>query len=258
MSDAASLDPESRDLDAACQALITAGQILEHQGQGDFTRGHVSIRVPGRPEHFIMKPHSVGLDEITRENIVTFDLDGVLVAGTARPHSERYIHSEILRARPDLNAVIHAHPTHLIAFSSTGQEMRALSQGGAVFEGRLPMFTDTMDLIRSQETGRAVAMRLGPHNAVVMRGHGVAIAGEDVKEAVVLCLMLEEAARIQLLASASGLDAWSFPPEDVAALRDKLTRPDQFAINFDYLARKARKALGSPEVVRPVKNASGY
>jgi len=212
------------------------GRILEHQGQGDFTRGHVSIRVPGRPERFVMKPHSVGLDEITRENIVTFDLDGVLVAGAARPHSERYIHSEILRARPDLNAMIHAH---LIAFSSTGQEMRALSQGGAVFESRLPMFSGTMDLIRSQEMGRAVAMCLGPHKAVMMRGHGVAVAGETVKEAVVLCLMLEEAARIQLLASASGLETWPFPPADVAALRDKLTRPDQFAINFDYLARKA-------------------
>ncbi len=231
------------ELDAACQDLIAAGQILDHQGMGDFTRGHVSIRVPGRPEHFIMKPHSVGLDEITRENIVTFDLDGVLVAGTARQHSERYIHSEIFRARPDVNAVIHAHPAHAIAFSATGQQLRALNQGGAVFAGGLPVFTATMDLIRSPETGRAVAACLGPHKAVLMRGHGVAMAGASVQEAVVLCLMLEEAARIQLLASAAGLDDWAFPPDDVAALRDKLTRHEQYAINFDYLARKARNAL---------------
>ena len=228
---------------AARQSLIDAGLVLEHLGHGDMTRGHVSIRVPNKPEHFFMKPHSVGLGEITEENILTFDLESELVAGTARPHSERYIHSEIFRVRPDVNAVIHTHPVHTVAFSATTQKMKALNQGGAIFKNAMPVYQDTINLIRSKEIGRGVAEALGPHNVVVMRHHGIAMAGASIAEAVVLCVMLEEAARIQLLAVAGGLDPWEFPDADVASLRANLMRPDQFVVNFDYLVRMAKRAL---------------
>lgn len=230
------------DVMAAMRDLIDAGLILDHQGHGDMTRGHVSIRMPGRPEHFLMKPHSVGFDEITVDNILTFDLDGVLVTGTARAHSERFIHSEIFRARPDVNAVIHTHPTHTVALSATGQAVRPLSQGGALFAGGLPMYAQTMDLIRSPAMGRGVAECLGPHLAVLLRSHGVVMTGANMKQAVILCVMLEEAARVQLLAVAAGHDGWEFPAEDVAKLRRNLMSPEQFVINFDYLARQAHRA----------------
>ncbi len=226
----------------ARRQLIEAGAILAFIGQGDMTRGHVSVRLPERPELFLMKPHSVGLDEITPDNILTIGMDGAVVAGSARRHSEVFIHSEIYRARPDVGAVIHTHPRHAIAFSATGRPLRPLCQGGAVFAGRLPVFTATMDLIRSEATGRAVAEALGPHQAVLMRAHGVAMTGRTLDEAVIGCVMLEEAAEIQLLAEAAGIDAPDFPAEDVARLRDNLGRPEQHAINFAYLARRAMAA----------------
>jgi L-fuculose-phosphate aldolase len=228
-------------LDAAKQALADAAMVLHQEGHGDMTRGHVSIRVPGRPDHFLMKAHSIGFDEVTPDNILTFDIEGVLVAGTARPHSERFIHSEIFRARPDVNAVIHTHPTHTVALSATGQPMRPMSQGGALFAGSLPYYTDTIDLIRNQAQGRSVAACLGPHMAVLMRCHGLAMTGASVEQAVVLCVMLEEAARVQLLASAAGTDGWEFPAEDVAQLKKKLMSAEQFAVNFAYLVRRGRR-----------------
>ena len=230
------------EIDVARKRLIEAGRVLEHQGHGDMTRGHVSIRVPGVPGQFLMKPHSVGFDEITLDNMLTFDLEGVVVAGTARPHSECFIHSEIFRARPDVNAVIHTHPTWTTALSVSGQTMRAINQGGAIFAGHLPVFDETMDLIRNQAMGRRVAACLGPHHAVLMRSHGVTLAGETIEQAVVLAVMLEEASRIQLLAAAAGADSWEFPAEDVARLRGNLMRPDQFVVNFEYLVRKVGRA----------------
>ena len=101
------------------QQLIVAGKVLVDAGQGDFTRGHISVRLPGDPKLFYMKPHSVGLDEITMQNILTIDLEGNVVAGKARRHSEVYIHSEILKARSDINCVIHAHPTYSVALSAS-------------------------------------------------------------------------------------------------------------------------------------------
>jgi L-fuculose-phosphate aldolase len=70
------------------QQLILAGKVLVAEGHDDFTRGHISMRVPGEPKLFFMKPHSMGLDEITMANILTIDLEGNVVAGAARRHSE--------------------------------------------------------------------------------------------------------------------------------------------------------------------------
>ena len=74
--------------DEAKQKLINAGIVLEAQGLGDFTRGHVTIRDPDDPEKFFMKPHSFGLDEMTMDNIVTCDLEGEKLAGSGPRHSE--------------------------------------------------------------------------------------------------------------------------------------------------------------------------
>ena len=230
------------DIDSAKRKLIDAGLVLEFMGQGDMARGHVSTRLADDPNLFIMKPHGFGFDEITAQNILTINLDGVVVAGSAKRHSEVFIHSEIYRARPEIGAVLHAHPVHVVAFSQTGQSLRPLSQGGAVFDNALPVFDETMDLIRQPEQGRAVANALGPHKAVIMKGHGVSVAGSNLEEAVVLSVMLDEATHVQLLADAAGGTVTPYSSDDIARLRAKLTSPEQFVINFNYLVRKARRA----------------
>jgi L-fuculose-phosphate aldolase len=220
------------------QKLIDAGRILDAEGQADLTRGHVSIRLPDQPDLFIMKPHSIGFDEITLDNILTIDLDGNVVAGTARRHSEVFIHTEIFRARPDVNSVIHTHPDYTVAFSATGRPMRALSQPSSLYADNLGMYTDTIDLIRTADMGKRVAEALGSYPAVLLRNHGAVMCGATIEEAVIRLIMLENACRIQLLAEAAGPLGPEFPPEDVEKLRYNLTRPDQFIVNFDYLRRR--------------------
>jgi len=222
----------------AKQKLIDAGKILEHEGQADFARGHVSVRVPDDPSLFFMKPHSAGFEEITMDNILTIDLDGKVVAGTARRHSEVFIHSEIYRARPDVRSIVHSHPPYAVALSASGRPLRALSQPSAVFFEALPVHTDTIDLIRTTQMGQGVAKALGPHRAVLLKNHGVVTAGATLEESVVTVLMLENAAMIQMIAEAAGSTAPEFPREQILALQHNLTRPDQFDVNFDYLRRK--------------------
>jgi ribulose-5-phosphate 4-epimerase/fuculose-1-phosphate aldolase len=230
----------------AQQMLIDAGLVLDEAGMGDFTRGHVSVRVPGDPNHFFMKPHSFGLDEITMENMVTCNLEGEKVAGGGPRHSEVYIHSEIFKVRPDVNAVIHAHPTHAVAMSATGKPLRYYSQPSAVFADGIGNYTDTIDLIRSKEMGAGVAKALGPHKAAYLRNHGVAVVGRSLEECVILTIMLENACQIQLLVDAAGGGSTEFPLSDVMKLHDKIERPEQHKINFDYLVRKARRLRGLP------------
>ena len=115
------------------EKLIWAGKVLVAEGQDDFTRGHISVRLPDDPTRFYMKAHSLGLDEITLDNIITIDLEGNVVAGTARRHSEVYIHSEIFKARSDVHCVLHTHPPYSIALSASGRSLRCYSQPGALF-----------------------------------------------------------------------------------------------------------------------------
>ena len=237
--------------DEALKKLILAGRILANQGQGDMTRGHVSLRLPDDPEHFLMKPNGIGLDEMVPGNVLTVGLDGIAARGQHRQHSEVFIHSEILRARPDVACVVHTHPVHLIALSATGRALRPLSQGGAIFAGHLPVFEATMQLITGPALGAALARSLGAARAVVMKNHGLVMACATIEEAVVLCVTLEEAARIQLLVDAAGGAAPEFPAEDVAKLRAAQLTPGMINANFAYLGRLAT-GEGLPDTLATV------
>lgn len=227
------------------QKLIDAGLVLDMADQGDFTRGHISVRHPDDPSLFLMKPHSVGFEEITLDSIVTCNLDGEKVGGAGRRHSEVFIHSEILRARPDLNAVIHAHPKYAVAFCSADRPWPMVSQACVNFADGIGLYTDTIDLIRSQDTGAGVARALGPHKAVFMRAHGVTVAGLSIEEAVLRLITLERACEDQLLAHMFGGASPAFAASDIESLRQNLDRPEQYIVNFDYLVRRARKRLAS-------------
>src|SRR5450759_3464296 len=205
------------------QQLIWAGRVLVAEGQDDFTRGHISFRLPDNPSRFFMKPHSLGL------------------AGTARRHSEVYIHSEIFKLRPDVHSVIHTHPPYSVALSATGRPMRCYSQPGALFYEALGVYADTINLIRTHEMGAGVAKALGPHRAVLLKNHGVVAVGASIAEAVVGVIMLENAAMVQLTAEAAGDPAPEFPRADIEKLKHDIARPEQFVVNFDYLVRRLKR-----------------
>jgi ribulose-5-phosphate 4-epimerase/fuculose-1-phosphate aldolase len=223
------------------EQLIVAGKVLVDQGQDDFTRGHISFRLSDNPDLFFMKAHSIGLDEITMQNILTIDLEGNVVAGTARRHSEVYIHSEIFKARPDVNCIIHTHPTYSIALSATGRGLKCYSQPGALFHEALGTYDDTIALIRSHSMGAGVARALGDGRAVLLKNHGVVVTGASIAEAVIGTLMLENGAMVQLLVEAAGDPAPEFSRADIEKLKAEISQPEQFTINFDYLARRVRR-----------------
>jgi L-fuculose-phosphate aldolase len=226
------------------QQMVMAGKILVAEGHDDFTRGHISMRLPDNPKLFFMKPHSMGLDEITMANILTIDLEGNVTAGSSRRHSEVYIHSEILKARPDLNCVIHTHSPYAVALSGTGRPMRAYSQPGALFCDETGLYTDTIALIRSHALGAGVAKALGPHRAVLLKNHGPVVTGRTIAEAVVGAIMLENAAMVQLTLEAAGDPAPEFSPDDIARLKGQIGEPEQFQVNFDYLVRRVKRRAG--------------
>jgi L-ribulose-5-phosphate 4-epimerase len=223
--------------EALRKKLTNAGRILTSQDQGDFVAGHVTVRLPDDPNRFLMKPATIGLEEMTPDNIITVDLDGRKIGGTMPRHNEVFIHSEVLRARPDIQAVVHTHPPHAVAFSSLGRELVAVNNEAGYFHKRLPIFSETTDLIVTPDRGKAVARWLGENPALILRNHGIVTAGRSIEEAVWTALKLERACRVQLLAE------WAGGPKLVAEGKDlenktaRGTRPDLYTNVFNYLVR---------------------
>jgi L-fuculose-phosphate aldolase len=224
--------------DALREKLIHAGRVLVDEGQGDYVWGHVSARLPDGSGRFLMKPGCIGLEELTQDNIITCDIEGERVEGTWPRHNEVYIHSEVMRARPDINAVVHTHPEYAVAFSSLGRPLAAISNDGTMFSAGVPIFSETTDLITDQPRGRAVARSLGSGNVLILRNHGIVAAGRSIEEAVFLAIKLERACRIQMLAEAAGGPKLFVKEEDLAAKRSRTNRGDSHSNAFSYLVRR--------------------
>ena len=233
--------------EALRRKLTNAGRVLAMQDQGDFVAGHVTVRLPDDQSRFLMKPATIGLDEMTIENIITVDLDGQRVGGAMPRHNEVYIHSEVLRARPDLNAVIHTHAEHAVAFSSLGKDLRAVNNDAGYFDKKLPIFSETSDLIVSPERGKMVARCLGNHNAVLLRNHGIVAAGRTLEEAVWIALKLERACKVQLMAEWAGGPKFFAEGDDLAEKNLRGMRQDLFTNVFNYLVRSWCRVHGKAD-----------
>ena len=220
--------------------LADAGRVLAHEGQGDYVAGHVSLRLPHQPDRFLMKPAGIGLEEMTEDNVIIVDLDGNKVEGAAGRHNEVFIHSEVLRARPDCVAVVHTHAPYAVAFSSLGKPLQAVSNDGAFFANGLPVFDETTELIITKQRGAAVARKLGPHGALLLRNHGIVTAATSMEQAVWLALKLNQACHMQLMAEWAGGPKLVGDPEQARAKGAYASRPDIHTGVFQYVLRRCR------------------
>ncbi len=205
--------------------LVVANHILYHQGVLDGF-GHVSVRHPTIPGHFLMA-RALAPGRVTTGDILEFDADANPVkAGGPPVYAERFIHAEIYRARPDVMAVIHSHSPTVIPFSVTQVRLAPvattasfLSPGVPVFEMRQVAGMTNL-LVDDAARGQALADVLGDHPVALMRGHGDVVVGPNVRRAVSRAIYTEINARLELQAVTLGGPITFIAPEE-AALMEK-------------------------------------
>lgn len=230
MSTASGESGLKRDLALACR-------ILAAQGQGDAVFGHVSARLPGW-DRFWMKAGGIGLEEVREADLLLVDFDGRVLEGDGPRHSEYPIHAEVMRARPEVLAVVHTHPRHCIALAARGAELRPVCHEGCFFwPPGVPVFGDFADLVRTREQGEQVARCLGGARAVFLLDHGVVVAGTSVPEACYLAIALERAAEIQLLAQPAPDAEFHHTTEEEARVKQQILTPEHLRPVFEYYAR---------------------
>jgi len=211
--------------------LVTALRILEANGIMDFN-GHASVRWSGGL--LINSGRSVR-SRLTDADIVAADENGNPAVGAEAPPMEIPIHSEIYRRRPDIGAVVHGHPSWSTLLSSTGTPYRPVFPQGALL-GPPPVFSSPLS-INTPALGREVAEMMDGGPAILLRAHGLVVAGPDIRTATILALYLEENARRQCLSAPLGT-AYELSPAEIAACRANLNKPGLFAKAWEYYAAK--------------------
>ena len=216
-------------------------RILGANGHDDFIWGHVSARDPGG-RGIWMKASTFGFEEITAEHVILVSFDGEVLAGEHPRHIEWPIHTEVMRARPDVGSVVHSHPAHSIAIAASGRPLQAVSHAGTLFvPPEVPRFTQTAELIVTTKLGEAVGQALGAQHALFLVNHGIVTAGRDVRDAVIRAVLLEKAAHQQLLVETFGGAQRSSSDEEALRKRATVWAENQRAALWRYLIRRVQR-----------------
>jgi ribulose-5-phosphate 4-epimerase/fuculose-1-phosphate aldolase len=220
--------------------LVAGNHILANEGILD-GYGHISVRHPRNPDRFLIA-RSVAPELVTAADIIEYGLDGEPVDAKGRTsYKERFIHSEIYRARRDVNAVVHCHTPSLIPFADSTVPLRPMYHQSAFLAAGVPVFEIrqaagmTNMLIETVALGRALAKALADKPALLMRGHGAVVTADTIPNVVGRSIYLDLNARIQAQAIALGGKIAYIDPEEAR----KYAASDDYSRAWELWKRKA-------------------
>lgn len=233
---------EKQDKDALLKDLVTANHILQDQGIVD-GYGHVSVRNPDNPNHFYIS-RWLAPDLVTVNDILELDFDCIPVNGDKRKmYSERWIHAEIYRARPDVKSVVHTHAPTVVLMGVINEPLLPIYHMGGFIGTGLPVFDirkqfgATNMLINNAEKGKALAETLADKPGAFMRGHGGIAVGNSIMHSVGRSVYLKVNSEMHIQAGDRKLETLS--PEE-AHLAEAGNQ--EFPKDWDLWSRKVMKS----------------
>jgi len=235
-----------REVALACRVLAHAGLVAD-------VLGHVSVRV-GEDALLVRcrGPQEKGLLFTTPDDIGLFRLNGsvALADGYAAP-SELPIHAETMRARPEVAAVVHAHPPAIVTADLAGLKLRPVVgayniPAMAMARDGIPVYPRAV-LVRTANLAAEMLAAMGSAPVCVLRGHGVTTTGSSVPAAVVRALNLDALAKVVLAAAQAGGHPADLPAADLAELPDLGAVLNTESVWRYHLARLALAGLDLPD-----------
>jgi HCOMODA/2-hydroxy-3-carboxy-muconic semialdehyde decarboxylase len=236
-----------RDLAEYLRDLALANRILAHEGVVD-AFGHVSLRHPERSDRFFMS-RSRSPELVTVADLMEFELDGTPVDPAGRtPYSERFIHGGIYEKRADVSSVIHNHSHEIIAYGITPVKLRPVLHVGAAIGDEVPVwdirkkFGDTNMLVVNMEQARDLAATLGANRVALMRGHGCAVAGRTLRQAVFTAIYLQVNAKLQTEAMSLSDEVQYLSPGELARTQEMLSQQVGLDRAWEYWSMRANRS----------------
>jgi ribulose-5-phosphate 4-epimerase/fuculose-1-phosphate aldolase len=199
------------------QQLADVCRVLFRLGLVDYM-GHPSARIPGTDRVLIKPRHSTRIksqDRISPDDMIVIDLDGKLLEGNDGPPGERFIHTCMYRARPDIQAVVHTHQ-HWSTIMSIGAAPvhPVIHVGSEVVQQPVPLWPHA-NLVTDNELGDDMARTFGNHAVGLMAGHGVVSVAQSLPEAALQAIHLEQQAEANYKVLAMGKQPRIIPPEEI-------------------------------------------
>jgi ribulose-5-phosphate 4-epimerase/fuculose-1-phosphate aldolase len=177
--------------------LVAGNHILVRKGVMQIN-GHLSARHPSNPNRFLLS-RAIAPEIVQAGDIMEFDLDSNAIDAKGRAgYSERFIHGEIYRARPDVMGVVHAHTPSILPFATSDIPLRPVYQQATFIGESVPVYRngDSGEIVANAEQARELVRVLGGAAVVLMHGHGEVVVGPSVRTVVSRCVELELNARI--------------------------------------------------------------
>lgn len=204
---------------AACTRLLHREGILNYSG-------HISVRIPDR-EAFLIQSFSESRAQVSPESLVMCDMDANVIEGPPgyKPPIEVFIHSEILRARPDAQTVVHTHSELAAAFTMVeGVDIQLMKSHAVRWKSGIPTHMDPSH-IKTMKQGKELVATLKDNNAVLLRAHGGVILAESVPALMIDAVHFEENAKAHIQANAIG-KLKPLTSSELATLTARSNRPD--------------------------------
>lgn len=227
--------PDTNDAKAVLdlkQQLVDCIRMLEQSDIIDYN-GHASIRLEG--DRMLINVGSCQRSRLTVADVCTIDMEGNVIEGNGKPPLEFHLHAGVYRARPDVKAVVHAHPKWSTFLTMTGHAYQPVyAQGSLVWP--MPVL-DSPNSINNKAMADRLAATLGDRPAAMMKSHGAVTVGKTIAEAFVLANYLEENAYRQYMALQIG-KPYSFTEQEVAMCREKLWTETLFKRTWDHFRAK--------------------
>lgn len=206
--------------------LAAAYRLVAHYAMDDLIYNHISVRVPGEEEHFLINAYGLMYEEMTASSLVKIDMDGHFVDepphGYGVNRAGFVIHSAVHHARRDVACVIHTHTPAGMAVSALECGLLPLTQTAMFFE-QVPIHEYEGVAVDLDEQRRIVE-DLGPHQGMILRNHGLLAVGPSVAEAFTAMYWLERACQAQLMAMACNTPL-KVPPDQVVRHTNHLYKP---------------------------------
>ena len=197
------MDKRETTLSNSIENLVTANHILAREQVVD-SYGHVSMRHPNNPNHFLLA-RSRSPELVETGDILEFTLDCECIeANKFKLYMEIPIHGSIYKVRPDVMAIVHNHSYAVIPFSVSKIPLKPIAHTSARIGHKVPVwdirhnFGDTNLLVINSEQGSDLAAALGNNRAILMRGHGATVVGTSIEDAVITAIYLQINAKLQM------------------------------------------------------------
>ena len=214
------------------QQLVDCIRMLEQSGIIDYN-GHASIRLDDN--RILINVGSCQRSRLTVDDICTIDVEANQSDGKRDAPLERHLHCGIYRVRPDVGAIVHAHPKWSTYLTMVGQSYQPVYAQGSLVHP-VPLL-DSPNAINNRPMADRLAATLADRPAALLKSHGAVTVGKDIVEAFVLANYMEENASRQYMALQIG-KPYSFNDEEVRLCREKLWNPNLFKRTWDHFRAK--------------------